>query len=347
MKNFTTLCALLLLTYSVTAQITVTQSDMPVAGAIVKLDSDLTPSVTPGSKGPSQVWNFAGLKASKTVDVNFYNTSSTPYASAFPASNIGDSVSGVYGFTLYSSSLSAFSLAGVTFVAGFPDNTTYTPLYTQLTLPANYLNTFGGSTIAIIPPISATYLFYDSAKGNVHITYADTIDAWGSMTTPAGTFNVLRKKHYDFEIDSLFLYNTNTSQWEYSTYSNPPTKYYSYTWYTNGIYYPLVQMNMDSTDKKVQNVAWYAAPLGINELSNSSSAKAYPDPCTTEINLVYSGQGESFVTIYDVTGRKISATEMQNGRLLLNTSSYSKGVYFYSIFDKTGSPLDRGKFSVQ
>jgi hypothetical protein len=59
----------------------------------------------------------------------------------------------------------------------------------------------------------------------------------------------------------------------------------------------------------------------------------YPNPATTSINLPYSISAPSSMLIYDVAGNLIDRkhiTQNQN-QLVLNVSSYPKGMYFYEV----------------
>lgn len=348
MKKFT---YLFLLTFCVgftekaNSQITVTQSDMPAAGNVIVADSDLSPTVTPGSAGPSQTWNFTALKNNISLTIGFVTASSTPYASYFTAANLADSIYGYAGYGFFTSTSGAFAIEGVSNVQGFSTNATFNPPFNQMVLQANYLNNFGGYSYGQTQPIALTYLGSDSAKATMYITYADTIDAWGTMTTPAGTYNVLRKKHYEVDIDSIFLHYPSPPAWNFVQAQT--TEIRQYIWYTNGIHYPVAIMSMDTTNTKVKKVMWYSGPLAVNELHNSAQTLVYPNPCTTQLTLHCSTQEAAYLSVFDIAGRSIEEVSMKNATSTLNTSFYAKGIYFYKISDQAGKILDRGKFSVQ
>jgi hypothetical protein len=85
---------------------------------------------------------------------------------------------------------------------------------------------------------------------------------------------------------------------------------------------------------------------GIQEYKNSVSFSAYPNPANSEINLVTSSKEVSLVNVYDITGRQIEALKITSDRTLLNTSSYTTGIYFYSASNNKGEIMARGKFNV-
>ncbi len=291
-------------------QITVTQADMPAVNDKIVVDSDLTPSVTPGNKGVSQVWNYTALKANKAITNEFISPSWSPYAGDFPAANITDTMDGVAGYTFILSTSGAYSIEGVTQAAGYPAVAPFNPLYTQIVFPANYLNHFSGIAFAQTKPEAITYSGYDSAKANLTIYYKDTIDAWGSMTTPAGTFNVLRVKHYEHDVDSIFLQDNSIFHvWSYSSLASPPPfMVCSYTWYANNIHTPIASMITDTNFINAKTVGWYSGVEGINELSDKSKTLVYPNPCSTQITFKYSTESAKYITVFDITGRQVVET---------------------------------------
>lgn len=351
MKNFTWLAgvaiSLFFLTKTSSAQITITQSDMPQAATGVVIDSDLAPKVTPGNAGPSQNWNFTALRDTESETIDFMTPGSTPYASSFPGSNLADSMAGYPGYNYFSSQSGSFSaVGGMPIIMGYPVNVHFNPYYTQITLPATYGTHDGGTTRGTSTAVPFSYLGSDSGKGTITITYADTIDAWGTMQTPAGTYNVLRQKHYEVDVDSIFLHYSNpTPKWVFVQAQS--TKMNQYRWYTNGIGYMLVQMQMDTANTNVKSVGWYSQPEGVNEVKNTATTLVYPNPSTFQANFLCSDKEAKTITIYDIAGREITRVFMVNGKASINTGILSKGIYLYSTADTFGNTLSRGKFSVQ
>jgi type IX secretion system substrate protein len=349
MKKITLLCSLLcltLLSIQMQGQITITQADMPVVGKAVINRDDTIPTVTPGTKGTSQTWNFVSLKGSTTAIDSFENPASTPYASAFPGANLADTTYGG-GYIFLNSSASTFEGVGtVQNVSGYNVAIALSPAFVQINFPGNYGNIDGGIStgksagIALVPPVSGI----DSVKGSAYIKYADTIDAWGTVTTPFSAFNSLRQKHYELDIDSIFVYTLGN--WYF--YQRQVTKNYQYRWYTNGIGDMLITMQMDTNNANVKSVKWYDGnPNGINEVSQNNSTKLFPNPCTTQVTFRSTNQNAQTVSLFDITGREISGNTMKNGEANINTSSFANGIYLYRVLDKSGNILTNGKFVVQ
>jgi hypothetical protein len=109
-------------------------------------------------------------------------------------------------------------------------------------------------------------------------------------------------------------------------------------------------MNVNPSTGAYENLIWdtTAVPLGINELSYNSNVITYPNPCSSQITFqVTSNTQAQLINVYDITGRLVNNIEMKNNMSVLNTSTYSSGMYLYTIHDKNGNIVNRGKFMVK
>jgi hypothetical protein len=336
-------------------QITITSTDMPSAGLTVITATDSTSGYVPGNPSAfAQTWNFGSLNHQKTATVNFMAPSSTKYAANFPGANLADSTIGAIGFNFFTVNSTEFAVEGseqivtnAKYGVKFQVEINLNPLFVQSNLPATYNSTAGGLSRGKdeFAPGSPLSLFYDSLKVTTNITYTDTVDAFGTMKTPTGTYSVLRQNHHEVDIDSVTARSTSGT---WSVIQISKTKYHQYNWYSNNIGYILVQMNMDTTSSTVKNVIWDStAPASINELSISGRVSAYPNPCTSQITFQAPGNDVQYIRVYDIAGRELEQVVMKNGMSSLNTSSYAGGMYLYTLVDRNGNVLDRGKFMVK
>jgi len=91
-----------------------------------------------------------------------------------------------------------------------------------------------------------------------------------------------------------------------------------------------------------------ATVTGFNELHNvSANVNVYPNPSSTEISFaITSSDIANRADIYDITGQKVSSYEVKNNFASVSTANYAPGLYLYQIYDKSGSVMKIGKFSV-
>lgn len=90
-----------------------------------------------------------------------------------------------------------------------------------------------------------------------------------------------------------------------------------------------------------------SVPAGLDEVSASAAnVDAYPNPASTEVNFRVSGKIAYSITVYDITGKKVGTSAIRNNMANVNTANYSPGLYIYQVYDKNGTLLNVGKFSV-
>ena len=86
---------------------------------------------------------------------------------------------------------------------------------------------------------------------------------------------------------------------------------------------------------------------GIANQTNSSSAiLVSPNPATDHIMVTTAGSNNT-VTLFDITGRKVTEQKLLNGRNLVDVNSLTDGVYVYTVADSNGLPLKTGKLIIQ
>ncbi len=347
-KNTLLLSGITLFTFlntCVEAQDTIRQADMPMINSKVVMNVDNSGSLSPGLKGGPITWNFSTLGNSQTNQYLFANPPTTPYFAYFHASDLADSLVYGNGCTYFSSTSTAFSALGLgQLEMGMKVALTLHPAFTQITFPAT-LGTIDGGRSRGDTAIQYTYLTYDSVGAKINIHYADTVDAYGTMTTPYGTQNVIRQKHWDITVDSLRGHIPHIG---WTNIQVNTTKNYIYRWYANGLPYNFAIMQMNYTNTHDSVVQWYdGTDVGIQGISHSAFTSVYPNPCKTDITFNCSSPDARQVSVFDITGRQLSSQEIKNGMVIMNTSAYSQGMYFYRVSDISGNIIDRGKFIVQ
>lgn len=205
------------------AQITITQSDMPAAPILGQADSlrystasIVTSNIDVTQTGANFTWNFSNLQPSgqgvseyKSSAQTFYSVFGFGFTAiglkqpdlTFPVQGINLGFTDVYDF--YNSTSSKFETKGTGLtVTLIPKVGLYTDPDVIYNLPLNfadhdsdtfryYLDSLSFPGI----PVAVSYL----KKG----TRVNTVDGWGSITTPFGTFNCIRVKSVITEIDSI------------------------------------------------------------------------------------------------------------------------------------------------
>lgn len=345
------------------SQITVTQSDFTLGGEVLRIDKSTNFDIDFLSTGANHNWNFVtDLQTSMTVMEEYlpaseissislltfgplapidyrasYFTQSTDIPVDLFTSYLPVTIDDIYAFYKVTED-SITSLGYSMSVEGieiplksdttekhyeFPiqyENTTYSRGYTEINL-------------------NPTYNFI----WRQHRTHTSVVDGWGSLTTPYGTFEVLRIAHQINEVDSIFSNQLNM----WIPMSQIPEKKI-YEWWTNDEKVPLLRIKTSSTllgGETVTNVEFRneenskVQQLKLDELTNV----IYPNPSKEEFSLK-SKEDLKSMELIDLKGNIIKT--FSTDQILLNRfniSNIESGVYYVRMIKN--SQLDEIKIA--
>ena len=336
------------------SQITVTNTDMPVTGNMINKSTALTAGTIDYTlTGANHNWDFSALNpVSQTVDT-FVSVISTPiyyYPSYItsadkalkqPNINLGIAqMSNVYNF--YKNSTSAYNLVGYAAqINAIPIPLKYTTADRLYKFPLNYGNIDSSASVATISIPGVGY-FNESKKR------LNTVDGWGTLITPYGSFPVLRIKSVIYQRDSLSL---DTIPFPVPAIIRNIIEY-KWVGKNNGI--PLLEIVETSfgilpafttTINYIDSIR-NLNPVTVEKVVNGSeSIKIFPNPAISQFSISYTLNRSADVDIrlFDLTGKEIKIIEkgyrekgssqqtfnVQNEKLI-------KGIYFIRFqFDKT------------
>ena len=198
----------LLLSTLLPAQVSINSSHMPQGGdtlrySITATDLDVLQSYA--DTGANRVWNFDSIFPLRQGVSSFVNSSQTPYNNInnkvgeklLDTITAGDlALYDIYDFYSNSSAEYALDQRGFTFPTGlsfpFPATIKFTPNFDDkdevYQFPLNYLDrdssNFEFSFSNILPPV-----YYGSQGYRIN-----EVEAWGTITTPYGTFSCIKVK---------------------------------------------------------------------------------------------------------------------------------------------------------
>ncbi|HWY11639.1 MAG TPA: T9SS type A sorting domain-containing protein [Bacteroidia bacterium] len=291
-------------------------SNSPVVGD--KFNWRNSSYVSPGSAGASQIWNLSAMStASAVTNYTAVTAASTPSGSAYPSANVSvtDGTSYLYYATSAASWLNYGTVAGgVVFSYSNPE--------TYLNYTFNYTNTF---TDAWACTFTSGITFSRTGTSTV------TADGWGTVTTPAGTFNNVMRIHL------LQVYKDSSSSFPTINYVND-----EYLWYRPGTHYPIVSVFSFTTGaSSVSTGGGYLINVvtGLNE--NSSlvrSINVFPNPASQNLNVNCNLETNNSckLIIYDGTGQMVKhiselETVVGENKFKLNISDLASGIYYLQI----------------
>jgi len=171
-------------------------------------------------------------------------------------------------------------------------------------------------------------------------THVDTVDGWGTLITPYGSFEVLRLKSEVHEIDSIYMDTLDIGI--------PIERDYTvYQWMGKGQKIPLLQI----TGRLFGVVVDYIDSTrlifdGTNELPfvHNNELKVSPNPTSNIIHLQFEMLEKQHVSIklFDMHGREAAIIHegiLQQGKINLAFNLKEKGLAFgsYIVHLRTGS----------
>ena len=347
MKKSTLLfAATCLLSGSMAAQPTLQMNVLPNIGDVVTFHEADTTNISEGNAGANQTWNFSGLQpASGVPAVEYYYLApaSTPYASSFPTANYAvkiDADTAIYGYAKRETN--QYSLLGIKnqyIEQQYPNPDIQ--LKTPLALNGNFLDDFTNYTDA-----GTGIIFY--GKGSRKVTY----DAYGTLTTPAGTFqNAMRIKSISTQTDSASFFGSQIiNHTEITTYdwfaANKPGALVS-VYYTHTITETIIP-GFDTlvTDEGVVKSVNYIDDLvtGVfdrpGEITGVTIQLAGPNPAVDllKVNIVSDKDGRELqLLLTDASGRMLETRSLSlNGgenAVSVETAGLPAGIYFLSLTD--------------
>ncbi|HET6227556.1 MAG TPA: gliding motility-associated C-terminal domain-containing protein [Bacteroidia bacterium] len=255
-QRFTLLLFLLLLFAHARGQITVTNADMPNANdeILLSIKNTLT-NFKPALTGPNYTWDYSTLvpdsqRTEKMVApgttgypfVGFASTYAIPDLNPdpFPFILLGTAPTNVYNFYKKSTSQLTISIQGITM------NTTPLPIFLN---PADVIYkfplTYGNkdSSNSGYENMLPGFGYFKKSQKRVN-----TVDGWGTLKTPFGTFDVIRVKSVIFVTDSI-----HSDSLGFGLNIPLPTKY-EYKWLAKGSKLPILEIDATQTIGTLFNV---------------------------------------------------------------------------------------------
>jgi hypothetical protein len=314
---------------------TITQADLPAAGDAYTLNVDDTYSGAISAGGTGQTWNYSNLLTNSVDTQAWLAASGTPYASSFPTSNMA-----MYDWT--DTSYSYFTNSSTGFYANGTanpgNNIAYNPPLLYLPVPFSY-----GSTAN-----SSSRIQQDDYSTGSHIvvvihfdnTYEG--DATGSLTTPQGTYNVLRIKATSLMYDSLYLDTLGLLLPVYGDVSQ--TTNFTFVSSGNPVNY-IMTLDGDSLGQNATSSSYFSGQVNVSvpTISGKQFRQPYPNPANDIINFDITGR-DTELTIYSGSGAII---RKYSGDLTgsIDVATLQSGLYHYVVKNNSGS--ESGNFVVQ
>ncbi len=317
---------------------TITQADLPTAGTAWIMNEDTNYVAAVPSGGMGQTWNFASLLTNNVDTQAFQAAAGTPYASAFPSSNLAtySSADGSYGY--FTNSSTGFYADGSGSSTG---NLIYNPPMLYIPVPFSY-----GSTTNSVGRIQVdTSIAGQGYRIVLRFETSFEGDATGSLTIPSGTFNVLRIKTIQLAYDSISV-EVSPGTGIYVPFSGSVSQTTDYHFVSSGnpVNY-IMGLSADSLGTMTTGSRYYSgqSSIGIEKPNTFAKQPVYPNPAMDKIRF-NSQDINAELVIYDNSGHEVKRIVGNIGNSI-DVQNLKQGVYHYKVV--YSNHTESGSFVVQ
>jgi len=378
MKRTILLTLLAFTFFAAFGQITVTNSVFPQIGDVYYTSGEgPNQNVVITAPGPNQTWIFDQFVPTDADTFEIIDAAQGTVGADYPNADIVIPLGGTgEGYAKNSGNqLELIAVYGGIGLGAGGFNLPLAPSSVLLNTPMTYNSTFqdvSSSNIAFDPQdfpflqalldsILPTFITVDSIRNIQTTDRSDLVDAWGSLTTNHGTFDVLRVKKTSL-IDRQIEFKLPFLGWvdPASLGVNIPFSgldtTLTYDFIDDAEKVAIMSVNVDDITGDIQSVRYKMDPSEIitsigEELDSDFHFNAYPNPAINkiEVEIAFDNPGEYTVNIYNILGMKqLSKAVYVNGHTLtsIDISTLNKGNYLYSISNNQGEILFTKRLSV-
>lgn len=273
--------------------------------------------ISEGNAGANQTWDFSSMNVTGNIQISIEQPSNTAQSSSFPNANIAWVTSGSSGeVAYYNASSSSLQFYGI----HVPGSATipYNDPENQLQFPITYNDTYSDTWDAVFTASGITY----HREGTTTVT----ADGYGTLITPAGTYNNTLRIH----IKQIYQDSANIAGTPYVINYDVDT----YSWYKEGYKSYLASIYTLSSTHGPQSSASYISnlPVSMNEITRDASCKVFPNPASEKVNIELSTTGNVNVKLINASGHQVKTTAFVKGQnLQLDVSALPEGLYFARI----------------
>jgi hypothetical protein len=337
MKHSCLAPTLLLLCGNISAQIQITSVDMPMVGDEIVRYLDTLPVFTPGGAGPDQSWDFSAAVQDIEQVNTFVDPATTPDGDQFGSSNLAWTTDGSnYSFVTNSTgelALDGFSgdpLGDGTFTVVAP----FDPTMTLHQLPRQYNTAFADDFGFDITIDGSGFGLYQARIREV-ATVNDTTDAFGSITTPVGTYDCIRSRSTTIRIDSIFAQLVEILPMTF-LFANVDTTV-TYAWHAVETKLPVAEMVLDSSGGAL-NFTWSSiepTSTGLTQAPTSDEFRLFPQPAADHVFISSDAPWHS-VSVLDMNGREVVRMERVARNEALDISMLPSGAFVLTAVGPQG-----------
>lgn len=346
----TILYSLALITCSAaTAQPVINQNDVFVIGTSGLYGFMFNPNVSAGNAGANQTYTMTGVTADWTLTQSFVSPASSPFGQNMPGNVVMLFDQGNSGGSYFTKNASGLFMNG-TYTPDWNNPSIvleepYTPALRVADFPMTYQQTNNGTTYHEVSFFIGMDLgqgwVTDSIRRRTTEVYSYEFDGWGTLTTPTGTYSVLRQRTVTTSYDTADYYRADINTW-LNDMDISQSLSVSYIFWATGQSFPVAEMLDMGDDGFIDDCIWITSiSTGVESVTTGPAVNAYPNPTNGILTLETAGNANSTWTLLDLNGRVINAGDIRSSRETLNFTGTAEGVYMLKVENTNGITTKR------
>ncbi len=366
MKHTLTLLFLSLSVGFISAQTTITNTSFFQMNDILYTSNDDIPNVDLGTTGGNQTWDYSSLSSTQVDATEVFPATSGMGGAAFPQADVYiNFLGGELYLQINTNEIKQIGFVGA--MAGFDVNTAFNPQGNFRRAPINYQDSFTDENGIAFTIAAEDIPFLDSLElpvnpDSIRVTQIFTTeyeaDAWGTMTIPMGTFDVLRMRR---------LQTTTTQIEAFVPFLNwidvtdllgglggggipggfGDGAVESYEFLADGVKEAIATVQLDTVGGDIVRVTYKAQETGtpIAEVGDDSNLfAAHPNPAYGDVRIDIRGfdNGNYELNLYNIAGKRVLTQNVEVNRdtaVIINVANLDKGTYLYALHDSAGKVI--------
>lgn len=350
-------------------QITVTQSTFPVVGDTLSTIIDNNTPINVGAPGADLTWDMSMLTGAFVRERLFLPPSAGNQSELYPTAdmvmqtvNEQDVYLQVADNEITEIGRSGAFIPGIEIPAMYDDR----PVFRRA--PMQYGDQFEDDSSvsvevdgALIPEELTMGLSIDSLRVSVVTSNNSTVDAFGTLILPSGSYEVLRER-------SNLSVNTKIYAKSFLGWTEIPPSLLAgsqfedfigeqnstvYNFYSNDAKEILARVLLD-TDGNTVSTEFMGTEISSNLQTispNQNEIIAFPNPSYGDINIemINYPLGKYKMEVYNIVGKKLwhQDFDLKSNRVhKVDLTHLRKGTYLYSLFDKNGTKLTTKRIAI-
>ena len=353
--------------------ITTTQASLPQLEDTLYTVIDTFPYIFILDASPNaQTWDFTALNTD-VLNTTIVEAASTGQSAAdFPDADVilpfydGEGYAKIYADSI---EIIGYNGSPIIQVQSFVANTPLTPSHTYRVAGLTYGDTYRDSVYfqvvedgSNLDPSETFGVTVDSARMTINSVREDTVDAWGTMTTPFGTFDVIRVKQVEYrntKVEAKFSIFDWTDISDFGTFEQLGDQVITtYLWLSADDKEPIARVERNEDTGFNRFCEWRidkALTTIVNNdevIATKPEVKVYPNPAAEEVNFELNSlrPGRYSLNFYNVIGRHITSEFVDvNGSHFhtVSLNNFTKGIYLYSLINEQGQLVLTEKLMVK